>query len=101
MEVLARALLKNTLSFKGWNLDALEAFIPDGGVRVDCGCPVLPPGKGQGAHLLPKIYKTENRACVCCNAVKGNYDPSGGKELGSTSRMIKFVEDLSSRLSRK
>jgi hypothetical protein len=51
--------------------------------------------------LLPKIYKTENRACVCCNAVKGNYDPSGGKELGSTSRMIKFVEDLSSRLSRK
>jgi len=84
LEELAKTLLKNAPSFKGWNLDGLEAFIRDGGICVYCGNPVLPPGKGHGDHLLPKIYKTAKRvaACVCCNFVKGNYDPSEGKGAG-------------------
>jgi len=84
LKALATTLEKNSPSFKGWDPDVLQAFIRDGGICVYCGNPALPPGKGQGDHLLPKRYNVAHRvaACVCCNLDKGHYDPSHGEGAG-------------------
>lgn len=88
LQNLAWALRKKSPScFRGWKLNVLQAFIRDEGKCVYCGAPTLPPGKGQGDHLLPeKKYpqwaeNAENMvsACVRCNFDKGDDDPSHGK----------------------
>jgi len=96
LRAIATALRKESPYFKSWDDDVLQAFIRDRGRCVYCGKPALA-GKGCGDHLLPRKYtqwlsKPENRvaACVCCNLVKGNYDPSKGK---STEIVITEITD--------
>jgi hypothetical protein len=92
LEALARDLRKAARYFKeGWNLNALQAFIRDGGCCAYCGKALLETyGVSKTAtidHLLPSC-KYRNRgwnvdnlvpACATCNRIKLDYDPSDGK----------------------
>ncbi len=90
LEELAIGLKTGTLYFRGWDADVLQAFIRDGGLCVYCGEPALG-GLGEGDHLLPQnkyprwANNAKNRvaACIECNRLKRDYDPSTekGKEI--------------------
>ena len=96
LEAIARGLKKATLYFKGgWHLNALQAFIRDGGCCVYCRKPLLDTyGVSKTAtidHLVPRCNYPERGwnvdnlvpACATCNRIKLDYDPSegNGKDL--------------------
>jgi len=106
LKTLAKALRKNSLCFKGWNLVALQAFIRDEGLCVYCGKSAMA-GKGDRDHLLPqkkypqlaKNVENSVASCVCCNRVKFNYDPSEGKGAGLVRKdlILKAHEEIERR----
>jgi hypothetical protein len=94
LQVIARDLRKASAYFRdGWNLNALQAFIRDGGCCAYCGTPLLDNyGVSKTAtidHLLPSCkyrrgWNVDNLvpACATCNRIKHDYDPSEGKGDG-------------------
>jgi HNH endonuclease len=102
LEAIARELRKATPYFKGgWHLNAVQAFIRDGGCCVYCGKPLLDNyGVSKTAtidHLLPshtypeRGWNVDNLvpACATCNRTKLYYDPSetNGKDLVITAEV--------------
>jgi hypothetical protein len=102
LQLIATDLRKGSPYFKGgWNVNALQAFIRDGGCCAYCGKSLL--GTWDAAktatidHLLPKcnypelIWNVDNLvpACAECNHMKLDYDPSevGGKEIVITEEI--------------
>jgi hypothetical protein len=99
LEAIARDLRKTARYFReGWNNNALQAFIRDGGCCAYCGKLLLDTyGVSKTAtvdHLLPRCTYPERGwnvdnlvpACATCNCIKLDYDPSdkGGRELEIT-----------------
>jgi hypothetical protein len=91
LQAIARDLRKTLPYFReGWNCNALQAFIRDGGSCVYCGTPLLDSyGVSKTAtidHLLPSCkyrsrgWSVDNLvpACATCNRIKLDYDPSEG-----------------------
>jgi 5-methylcytosine-specific restriction endonuclease McrA len=98
LQEITTALRKKSPYFKeGWNANALQAFIREGGSCVYCGKPLLDTWEAAQTatidHLLPRCshpewgWKVENLvpACAECNHIKRNYDPS---EQGSTALVL-------------
>jgi 5-methylcytosine-specific restriction endonuclease McrA len=91
LKELALSLRRNTSYFSsGWNIRFLQAFIRDGGNCVYCDRDVMNEFCiACGDHLLPKhIYpalkdSVDNivAACSHCNRIKGDFDPSDGKDM--------------------
>jgi len=96
LEAIARDLRKAALYFReGWHLNAVQAFIRDGGCCAYCPTFLLDTyGISKTAtidHLLPSCTYPERGwsvdnlvpACTTCNRIKHDCDPSGrmGKEL--------------------
>jgi hypothetical protein len=92
LQAIATALRKGSPYFKqGWNVNALQAFIRDGGSCAYCLKPLLSTWEGAKNatidHLLPRCkypdlgWSVSNLVPSCgeCNHVKHNYDPSEGK----------------------
>jgi hypothetical protein len=91
LQEITTALRKKSLYFgEGWNANALQAFIRDGGGCAYCGKPLLDTWEAAKTatidHLLPRCshpelgWKVDNLvpACAECNHIKRNYDPSEG-----------------------
>jgi HNH endonuclease len=92
LQGIANALRKDAPYFNiGWNFNALQAFIRDGGRCAYCGKPLLETyGVSKTAtadHLLPRStypergWNVDNLVAACgeCNRIKHHYDASEGK----------------------
>jgi HNH endonuclease len=92
LQGIATALRNGSPYFKaGWNANALQAFIRDGGCCVYCGKHLLNTWEAAKTatidHLLPRCNHPERGwnvdnlvpACAECNHIKLNYDPFEGE----------------------
>ncbi len=102
LQEITTALRKKSPYFReGWNPNALQAFIRDGGCCAYCGKLLLDMWDAAKTatidHLLPRCsypelgWKVDNLvpACAECNHIKRNYDPSEG---GGTALVL--TEDI-------
>jgi 5-methylcytosine-specific restriction endonuclease McrA len=102
LRAIATDLRKAAPYFKeGWNINALQAFIRDGGCCAYCGETLLDTYAVSKTatidHLLPRCnypergWSVENLvpACATCNRIKLDYDPSekSGQELVITAEV--------------
>lgn len=93
---------------EGWNINALQAFIRDGGCCAYCGEALLETyGVSKTAtidHLLPRCTYAERGwsvdnlvpACATCNRIKLDFDPSGkkGEELVITAEVRRSLVNM-------
>lgn len=101
---------------EGWNANALQAFVRDGGCCVYCGSFLLNSWDDAKTatidHLLPRCrypergWSVENLvpACAECNHIKRNYDPSEekGEELVITEEVrLALVQKAKNEIDKK
>jgi hypothetical protein len=117
LQGIATALRRGSPYFKeGWNINALQAFIRDGGCCAYCGKPLLNTWDAAKTatidHLLPSCRYPERGwnvdnlvpACAECNHTKHNYDPSeqNGKELVITEEVrVLLIRKAKDEIDRK